>query len=76
MVIIMNNKVKRIAAMTALILIVLMYLVSFLLGIFATEAAPGMFLASVFSTVAIPIMVYIFLQLYKLRRRKTHPEEE
>lgn len=75
MVIIMK-KVKRIAALTGLILLVLMYVVFFIIAIFAKETKEELFMAAAFSTVVIPIMIYIFIQLCEMRRRKTHPEEE
>lgn len=61
------NKVKRIASIIGIILILSMYLISLISAIFVTESSitMGLFLASVFSTVAIPIMIYIFIETYK-----------
>lgn len=59
------NKVKRIAAIVGVVLIASMYVISFISAIFATEKAPGFFLASIFSTVVIPIMIYLFIAVYK-----------
>lgn len=59
------NKVKRISAIIGIILIASMYLISLISAFFATEKAPGLFLASIFSTVVIPIMIYMFLETYK-----------
>lgn len=59
------NKVKRIAAIIGAVLILSMYLISLISAIFAPKGAPGLFLASVFSTVVIPIFIYMFLMVYK-----------
>ena len=63
------NKVKRIAAITGFVLIVSMYVISFISAIIATEYANGLFLASVFSTIVIPIMIYGFIEIYKYVHR-------
>jgi amino acid permease len=66
------KKAKRIAALIGIILIASMYLISFISAFFATEAAPGLFLASVFVTIVIPIMIYGFQLVYRL----THKNED
>ncbi|MBE5967454.1 MAG: hypothetical protein E7255_10930 [Lachnospiraceae bacterium] len=59
------KKIKRISAIIGVILIASMYLISLLSAFFATEKTPGLFLASIFSTVVIPIMIYGFIATYK-----------
>lgn len=59
------NKVKKISAIIGIIAILSMYLVSMIVAIFASEKAPGLFLASVFMTVIIPIMIYCFVTVYQ-----------
>jgi hypothetical protein len=34
-------------------------------ALFSSKQAPGLFLASVFSTIVIPIMIYGFITIYK-----------
>lgn len=63
------DKVKRIAAVVGIVLVASMYVISLITAIFATEQAPGFFLASIFSTVAIPIMIYGFVSIYKYVHR-------
>lgn len=60
------DRVKRIASITGVVLIASMYLISLICAIFASEKAPGLFLASVFCSVVIPIMIYGFIVIYKL----------
>ena len=59
------NKVKRIAAMAGIILIASMYLISFISALFASEHSSGLFVASIFCTIVIPIMIWIFISVYK-----------
>lgn len=59
-----KNKVKRISAMIGVIAILSMYLVSLLLAIFSSDKAPGLFLASAFCTVIIPIIIHCFIAVY------------
>jgi Na+/melibiose symporter-like transporter len=59
------GKVKRIAAVIGIILIASLYLISFISAFFAKENAAGFFMASVFSTIVIPIMIYAYIAVYK-----------
>ena len=69
------KKVKRIAAFVGVALILSMYLISLISAFFATEQFPGLFLASVFSTIVIPIMIYLFIAVYKYVHKNDKPEE-
>ncbi len=69
------SKVKRIAAIIGLIFIISMYLISFLSALFATEYSYGLFAASIFSTIVIPIMIYVFIMVYKWVHKKDESEE-
>lgn len=68
------KKVKRIAAMIGVILIASMYVISFVSALFASKYSNGLFLASIFSTVAIPIMIYAFITVYKIVHKDDKPE--
>jgi amino acid permease len=73
------NKVKRIAAIIGIVLILSMYLISFLSALFASKYSHGLFLASVFSTIVIPIMIWWFLTIYKWVHKNDNtinPEED
>lgn len=70
------QKVKRISAIIGIILILSMYILSFIAAIFATEKAPGLFLASIFSTLAIPILIHLFTSTYKWVHRNDPSEDD
>jgi uncharacterized BrkB/YihY/UPF0761 family membrane protein len=70
------NKVKRIAAIVGIVLIASMYIISFISAFVASEYSNGLFLASIFSTVVIPIMIYGFITIYKYVHKNDKSEEE
>jgi Na+/proline symporter len=72
----MNNKPKRIAAIVGVVLLLSMYVVSIISAVFATENSHGLFMASVFCTVMIPIMIYGFITVYKMVHRKDEEPKE
>lgn len=59
------DKIKRIASVIGIVLISSMYIISLISALIASKNAPGLFLASLFSTVVIPIMIYGFITVYK-----------
>lgn len=69
------SKVKRIAAILCGILIVSMYVISFVAAITASEYANGLFLASIFCTIVIPIMIYGAIEVYKFVHRNDNPKD-
>ena len=69
----MMNKGKRIAAIIGVVAILSLYIVSLLLGIFASDKYPGLFLASVFLAVIIPIIIYCLVAVYRYVHKKDKP---
>ncbi len=71
----MNKKVKRIAAIIGLVLFASLFLITFISAFFASEKAPGLFLASLFSAIVIPIMIWGFMMVYRLIHRNDPPAD-
>ncbi|MBQ8800156.1 MAG: hypothetical protein IJZ55_11390 [Lachnospiraceae bacterium] len=67
----MKKKVtfRQIFAAVGLLLLVGMYVVSFVLALMAKPGAEGMFMASLLATIIIPILIYGFLVLDKWARK-------
>jgi amino acid permease len=65
----MDKKVKRIAAIIGLVLFASLILLTLISAFFVSEKTPGLFLASLFSAIVIPIMIWGFLLVYRLVRR-------
>lgn len=60
------KKVKQIAAIIGIALIAAMYLVTLISACFITKYTNALFLASLFSTFAVPVFIYAFMLIYKL----------
>lgn len=59
----MSKKAKQILAIAAIVIIVALYIVTLFLGIFHNENTHQWFMACIIATVALPILVYIFIWL-------------
>lgn len=70
----MDKKVKRIAAIVGLVLFASLFLVTLISAFFASEKAPGLFFASLFSAIVIPIMIWGFIMVYRLVHRNDPTE--
>ncbi|MCM1026801.1 MAG: hypothetical protein NC432_10210 [Roseburia sp.] len=63
---------KQVVALIGVILLVLLYLVTLLVAIFAPSASGRLFWICLFSTVAIPLLIWIYTWMYgKLTRKHT-----
>lgn len=60
------KKLKRIFAWIGIILLLGMYLVTFLLGVMGNEATKDMLLASIACTVFVPVLLYAIIMLARL----------
>lgn len=65
------KKIKQIAAIIICIMLVGMYIVSFIAAIMAKPQAHGLFMASVGMTVMIPLLLYGYTVIYRV----IHPEK-
>lgn len=62
----MYQKIKRILALLAVILIALLYLATLILSFFHSEQAGELLMISLVATVVIPVLIYIYLWLFRL----------
>lgn len=71
------KKMKRIMAWGGIILLVGLYLITFILGIFGNEATKGMLMASIACTVVVPCLMYGMMMIAKiLGKDNNDPDEE
>lgn len=56
---------KRIAAIIGIIAILSLYIISLLIGVFASDKYPNLFLFVTFLVVIIPIIIYCLLAVYR-----------
>ncbi len=60
------KKGKRILAMAGVIILAGMYVVTLIAAVLATPAAIDLFKASLLATLVIPILIYVYLLIYRL----------
>ena len=60
------KKIKQIAAVVMCVLLVGMYVASFVAAIFAKPQAHGLFMASVGMTIMIPLLLYAYTIIYRV----------
>ena len=59
-----NNTPKRIAALTCVVLLVLMYIATLVCAIFNFDGTGHLFAACLLATIALPILCWIFIYVY------------
>lgn len=59
-----KRNVKQIAALTAVVLLAALYLITLLLAVFDTSASGVLFRLSAICTVVIPLFAWIFIWIY------------
>lgn len=62
----MYQKMKRILALLAVAVIVLLYLATLLLSFLQSEQAGELLMIAIVATVVIPVLLYIYLWLFRL----------
>lgn len=64
------QKAKRILALITVIILVALIICTVVLSFFKGEQAHRLFMASLFATIALPVVIYGYLTLYKFFTRK------
>ncbi len=73
----MKQRTKRILAITAIVLIVAMYVIAFVLSFSENENTQKMFTASIVCTIAIPLFLYVFIWFSDMvKRGNAVPEDD
>ncbi len=67
-----SKNVKRIAALTAIILWGLIIIATLVTAFINTETSNKIFKALVFTDVALPVVIYAMMLVYKLLNRRNH----
>ena len=70
------KKVKQILAMAGVILLVILYLSTLIFSIIGGELAMGLLRASIFCTVAVPILMYAFMLIYRVLKGRGAPKND
>lgn len=70
------KKIKQVVAIIMCVLLVGMYVASFVAAIFAKPQAHGLFMASVGMTIMIPLLLYAYTIIYRVIHPEVHKEDE
>lgn len=68
------KQIKRILAMTGIVLLVMMYLVTLLSAVFDIGSSMALFRASVICTILVPILLWGYLVIYRIAKGKNEKE--
>lgn len=68
------NKIKRILALIGVLILVGIYIVTFISAIFTTPATDALWKASIYCTVAVPVLLYAYMLIYKILKK--HREDQ
>ena len=60
------NKMKRVLALLAVILLIGLYLCTFIFSLFDSELSQNLFMASVALTIILPVLFYGMMMFYRL----------
>jgi len=70
------KKVKRILALVGAILLLSLYLITFISALTASKHSQAFFQASLFCTIIIPILIYAYMLIYRVTRKKENEKDE
>ncbi len=63
------NKGKQILAIIGIIILVSLYIVTLIAACFASEASSGLFLACIYATIVIPVLIWLYQLFYKITHK-------
>lgn len=66
----MNKKPKQVLAILGIILLVGLYVITFIFALLSSPNAANWFKASLYATIVIPILLYAYLLIYKYLKNK------
>lgn len=68
------KKLKRTLALLLVIFLLSLYLLSFLGALTASPYSHGLFMASIYSTVVVPVLLYAYMLIYRVLKKD--PEKD
>lgn len=69
----MYSKKQRIAALIGIILLAALYLLTLVFAVFDLDGSGNLFKTSLFATIALPILIWVYIWMYGIWRRKHTP---
>ena len=72
----MNKNVKRILAIISICLLLALYITTLVAAIIGSDAAINLFRSCVYGTITIPILLWIFISIFKHTKQQNEDIEE
>lgn len=69
-------KTKRILAICGIVLLLSLYVLTFVSALMSTDYSQSLFMASIFATLVVPIMIYAYLLIYRVLKNKNTDDNE
>lgn len=69
------KKIKRVAAIIGIVIILGMYAVVFISSLYGTEYSQALFMAALFTTIAVPMVIYILLVFIRIAMKNKQKED-
>lgn len=66
------KKLKRVLALGTAALLILLYLSTLVFSLMNGQVAQGLFKASIFCTVAVPVLIYAYMLIYRVLKGRGH----
>ncbi|SEW34273.1 hypothetical protein [[Clostridium] fimetarium] len=66
---------KRIGAITLVVLLLGLYITTFILAFMKSPTAQKLFQASAIATIALPVMLYAYMLIYKYLKNRNNPNQ-
>lgn len=70
------QKTKKVLAIVGIIFLVGSYITTFIASLLHSEFAHGLFIASMFCSIAVPLVLYGYLLIYKYFAGRDHDQEQ
>ncbi len=70
------QKIKRILALTGVILLAGMYLITLVLALISSPAAKNMLMAAIGCTIVVPCLLYAMMLIARVLDRRNHDEAD
>lgn len=66
----MNKKLKQVLAIIGIVIIAVLYIITLILALSGNENTHGLFMASIFATIMVPLIMYILSWIFKLVKKQ------
>ncbi|MGN0169526.1 MAG: hypothetical protein ACI39H_02060 [Lachnospiraceae bacterium] len=70
------KKGKQILAMIGVLFLVGLYLTTIIAAFTASPASSGLFAASIYATIVIPVLLWAYSLFYKILNKKNHEDDD